>query len=76
MRELVELIQECVPEARERNREIAFALVYPDKNGINVLRPVVKVASHMEGPDDRKTVEAIRLQPGDYLAVNISTSHK
>ena len=51
--------------------ELSFALVYPDKSGANVVRQVARVHSQRQGPDDRKTLEEIRLQIGDCLSIAI-----
>ena len=40
LRELAELVQQTQPTARHREAEMEFALVFPDKRGVNVMRIV------------------------------------
>lgn len=40
VRELTELVQSAQPAARRTGARLEFALVYPDKRGRNVMRPV------------------------------------
>ncbi len=40
LRELSDLIKEVKPEARHKGARLSFALVYPDRNGRNVMKQV------------------------------------
>lgn len=40
LKELADLVQQTQPTARHREAEMEFALVFPDKRGVNVMRIV------------------------------------
>ena len=73
LRELAEMVQNASPKEQSqllhRNAVLAFSIVYPDKAGNNVMQSVGTVDLKRAGPDDRKTLEDIKLQIGDYLDV-------
>lgn len=71
MRELTELIKEVNPAARRREARLAFAFVYPDKRGRNVLREVGSVVATRKGDDDTKTLDQLHFETGDFLDVAI-----
>ncbi len=43
LRELTDLVKEVNVHARNRSSRLSFALVYPDRRGINVIRQVCVV---------------------------------
>ena len=44
--EIGDLLKSTVPIARQRNVTLSFELVYPDRNGVHVVRHVSRVESH------------------------------
>lgn len=71
LRELADLVKEIQPDAKQKNARLAFALVYPDRRGKNVMRQVGIVHNRLPGPDDNKTLKSLNFQTGDFLDVAI-----
>lgn len=71
LRELSDLVAEVHPGARRAGARLGFALIYPDRRGRSVLRPVGAVLSKRTGEDDVKTLRSLGFQIGDYLDVAI-----
>ncbi|GMH44642.1 hypothetical protein BSKO_12594 [Bryopsis sp. KO-2023] len=71
LRELTDLIKEVQPEARKPTTRLSFALVYPDKKGRNVLRQVGETHSSRPGEDDKKSLEGLNFETGDFMDVAI-----
>mmetsp|Transcript_28461 Transcript_28461/g.71482 ORF Transcript_28461/g.71482 Transcript_28461/m.71482 type:complete len:147 (-) Transcript_28461:308-748(-) len=71
VRELTALIKEVCPEARERNAALNFAFVYPTRRGVMVVRPVARSFSRRKSADDAKTLQELRFEVGDFLAVSV-----
>ena len=73
MRELTELLKEANQTAGQRNAKLSFALVYPDKGGRMIFREIGSCYSNSKrvDRDDRKTLDDVRFEIGDYLDVAI-----
>jgi len=69
LRELADLVRQVRPEARRRGARLQFALVYPDRRGVCVMRHI----GECPGPNDGLTLDAFHFEIGDYLDVAIST---
>ncbi|KDD74001.1 Sin3 associated polypeptide p18 [Helicosporidium sp. ATCC 50920] len=72
LRELCDLVKEVHPGAQRVSARLSFALVYPDRQGENVMREIGQVHGSRRGPDDHKTLRGVNFQIGDYLDVAIS----
>lgn len=73
LRELAELVKEQVPASRNKQKRLSFALVYPNAQGVHVLRHVgtISTAAGKPGGDDGRELRHLRFQTGDYLDVAI-----
>ncbi|KAM7275900.1 hypothetical protein ACFE04_017766 [Oxalis oulophora] len=71
LRELTDLVKEVAPAARKKNAKLSFALVYPDKNGRNVVKEVGMTSAYGNGRDDHRALADLSFQIGDYLDVAI-----
>mmetsp|Transcript_10510 Transcript_10510/g.10571 ORF Transcript_10510/g.10571 Transcript_10510/m.10571 type:complete len:130 (+) Transcript_10510:132-521(+) len=71
LREIATLMKDVIPEASQSNAFISFSIVYPDRNGINAMKPIGRVRNSREGPDDHKTLSVLPFQTGDYLDVAV-----
>mmetsp|Transcript_883 Transcript_883/g.1377 ORF Transcript_883/g.1377 Transcript_883/m.1377 type:complete len:139 (+) Transcript_883:71-487(+) len=71
LRELTELIKQVNREARRPTARLSFALVYPDKQGHNVLREIGHAHSTRKGEDDEKALGELHFQTGDFLDVAV-----
>lgn len=59
-----------VNEAARRPRaRLSFALVYPDRRGVNVMRQVGVVMAGRPGADDARALQELSFQTGDLLSV-------
>lgn len=72
LKEIVELLQDCLEKARHPEALFKFKLVFPDKEGNNIMNPTGRVFNRKSTPDDNKTLESLRFQIGDYLDIEIS----
>lgn len=70
MRELHELVQEVLPVARKMGCVLGFSLVYADRRGEYVMRSIGRVGNRKH-PDDNKTLQQSKYQPGDFLSISI-----
>lgn len=48
-----------------------FALVFPDKRGVYHFKEVGTTSVAHTGPDDRVTLQGVRLEIGDYIDVAV-----
>lgn len=71
LREISDLLKETHPAARERGGRLSFAIVYPDKRGVLVLKEVGSTHALRRGSDDDKTLADLKFQPGDYVDVAV-----
>lgn len=71
LRELSDLVKEVLPDARQRQSRMGFALIYPDRNGRNIMRIVGQVHSSRIGDDDNKTLKQVKFQTGDFVDVAV-----
>ena len=71
LRELSDLLKEVSPSARERNSQLSFAIVYPDKRGTLVLKEVGIIHSLRKGEHDDKNLAGLHFQTGDFLDVAV-----
>mmetsp|Transcript_15618 Transcript_15618/g.21942 ORF Transcript_15618/g.21942 Transcript_15618/m.21942 type:complete len:132 (+) Transcript_15618:58-453(+) len=71
LKEMTDLIKGVKSTARRREARLEFAFVYPDKRGKNVVRKVGTTYSRRRAPDDRRTLEDLKFETGDFLAVAI-----
>lgn len=73
LRELADIIKEEKPEWRKPRCELSFAIVYPDRQGTNVLKEVGRVRNRDIRPlaTELKTLQSLRFQTGDYLDVAV-----
>eukprot|EP01086_Lenisia_limosa_P006271 TRINITY_DN24987_c0_g1_i1.p1 TRINITY_DN24987_c0_g1~~TRINITY_DN24987_c0_g1_i1.p1 ORF type:complete len:126 (+),score=26.78 TRINITY_DN24987_c0_g1_i1:34-411(+) len=69
--EIRDLMKELVPDMRKDGGRVSIALVYPDKTSKFTMREVGRIYCCKSGPDDKKTLQDLQLQPGDYLDVAI-----
>jgi histone deacetylase complex subunit SAP18 len=74
LRELVTLIKQERPAARQRNGRLSIAFVSPDKNGRMMMRYVAAIHAHRPSREDEKTLHELRYEPGDYIDVAILLS--
>lgn len=71
LRELVDLVKDVEPAARESNARLQFKLVYPDKTGKNVQSDLGTVCVGKPGSDDNKQLSASKFQQGDLVDLAI-----
>ena len=71
LRELSDMIKQSVPEARMRGSRISFAIVYPDKRGVLVVKEVGSTHALRRGPYDEKNLTELHFQAGDFMDVAI-----
>lgn len=70
LRELVDLVKEVFEPARPRGARVSLAVVYPDRNGRNVLRRLGITGSRpTNSADEHRTLASVGFQPGDFLDV-------
>ena len=64
---------QAVPPALTRPyARLSFSLVYPDRNGRAMARPIGQVLpAGRRGEDDAKSLHGVNFQTGDYLDVAI-----
>ena len=70
-REITDLLKQVMPETRNQNTKLSFALVYPEKFGTMKMRGVGLVISGTKGEDDFKTLASSKFETGDFLDVAI-----
>merc|ERR1719356_46953 len=71
LRELVDLVKDVEPAARNRNATLSFRLIYPDRSGKNVMSHLGTVDLAKPGSDDHKQLAASKFQPGDLIDLAI-----
>mmetsp|Transcript_33760 Transcript_33760/g.53671 ORF Transcript_33760/g.53671 Transcript_33760/m.53671 type:complete len:209 (+) Transcript_33760:97-723(+) len=71
LRELVDLIKDVEPLARQNTAKLQFRLIYPDKNGKNVGSEIGTVSLAKPGIDDGKALSSTKFQTGDMLDLAI-----
>lgn len=71
LKELTELIKGVKSSARARNARLSFAFVYPGPQGKNVVRPVGTTYSQKKSTDDKRSLQTLRFETGDFLDVAI-----
>eukprot|EP00457_Paulinella_chromatophora_P017467 gb/GEZN01018518.1/.p1 GENE.gb/GEZN01018518.1/~~gb/GEZN01018518.1/.p1 ORF type:complete len:130 (+),score=22.17 gb/GEZN01018518.1/:36-425(+) len=71
LEELTTLIKGVTPEARKPDAMLSFALVYPDKEGKLKIRQVAQTFAHRRSQDDRRTLQQLQFETGDYLDVAV-----
>ncbi|KAL5269660.1 hypothetical protein ACHWQZ_G003198 [Mnemiopsis leidyi] len=71
LKELTNLIKDVHPQASSKGTMFNFALVFPDKRGNYHFKEVGTTSVAHNGPDDRVTLSAVRLEIGDYMDVAI-----
>lgn len=71
VREIHDLLAEVHPAARRRGARLGFAIVYPDRRGMTVLRPAAVLFTSRPGPDDSKSLAELGFEIGDFLDVAI-----
>eukprot|EP00094_Tigriopus_californicus_P011962 TCALIF_11556-PA protein Name:"Similar to Bin1 Histone deacetylase complex subunit SAP18 (Drosophila melanogaster)" AED:0.26 eAED:0.26 QI:0/0.33/0.5/0.75/0.66/0.75/4/45/200 len=76
LKELTSLVREVNPEARRKGTFFDFALVFPNpaRNSPQhyKTRDIGTTVSGQKGPDDSKTLQALRFVIGDYLDIAIT----
>ncbi len=72
LREIADLLGAACEPARRPSAHLALALVYPDRSGRNVMRPIGGVHASRPSADDSATLRAVKFQTGDYLSVGIN----
>ena len=68
---MTELLKEPVAEIRQWKSKVHYWVVYPDSRGKYLLRDIGIVESHRNAKDDFRTLDELRFQPGDFLAISI-----
>ncbi|KAF8822086.1 Sin3-associated polypeptide SAP18 [Cardiosporidium cionae] len=77
LRELVNLVKEVCEETRERNAIWKFRLIYPDKQGHNLMSPIGQVHStKVDTWEDKKTLQQVKFQIGDYIDLSVLMQHQ
>jgi len=71
LRDVTELLKEYDVAIRTWGTRVKYSFVYPDKRGRNVMKEVGSVDSQREGRDDRKTLDALHFQIGDFVAAEV-----
>merc|ERR1719491_503245 len=71
LRELVDLVKDVEPAARETNARLCFRLIYPDKTGKNVMSDLGTVNVGKPGSDDQKQLSSSKFQQGDLVDLAI-----
>jgi len=71
--QITDLIKESEPTARSYGSKLSFGFVYPDKRGKNVKKDVGIVDPLRSGREEMKTLDELRYQVGDFLAVTVHT---
>mmetsp|Transcript_49918 Transcript_49918/g.118908 ORF Transcript_49918/g.118908 Transcript_49918/m.118908 type:complete len:163 (+) Transcript_49918:63-551(+) len=71
LRELADLVKDVAPEARAPTARLDFRLIYPDKEGRNVMSELGTVTAAKKGPHDDKTLSSSKYQTGDLLDLAI-----
>ena len=76
LREITNLMKDVIPHAANANVSLVFSLVYPDKEGIHVIKQIGRVQgnNNRPGQDDDKTLASLKFQTGDFLDVVIYTN--
>ena len=70
-RELADLVKDVAPEARAPNARLHFQLIYPDKQGRNVMTDLGTITTTKRGADDDKQLSTTKFQAGDLLDLAI-----
>jgi histone deacetylase complex subunit SAP18 len=73
--EIGTLLKSQIDASRGKNVAIQFDLVYPERSGQFVLKPIGRLTSQ-PGPDDNKTLKDLSFQVGDYLDITIHTNNQ
>lgn len=71
LKELTDLIKGVKAAARARDARLSFAFVYPDTSGKNVVRQVGTTYASRRTVEDKKTLQGLRFETGDFLDVAI-----
>jgi len=71
LREVVDFIKEADPSCRDRACRFSLALVYPDKTGAMMVKPVARVHSSKRDTADSYTLAHIGWRPADFLSIGI-----
>lgn len=71
MRDITDFLKELEPLVRQEGSRLRFHLVYPDKNGKNVVKEIGIVNTRSIGKEDYKNMEDIQFQVGDFLAIGL-----
>lgn len=71
LKELMNLIKEVHPQARAKGTMFNFALAFPDKGGRYHFKEVGTTSVSHSGPDDKFTLDTVRLEIGDFMDVAI-----
>ena len=72
LREITDLVKEVNSAAAKPNSCVHFSIVYPDKNGKNVMKEIGAVSAQKKSENDRKTLRELRFQAGDFLDISIT----
>ena len=71
LKELTELIKGVKAAARARDARLSFSFVYPDTTGKNVVRFVGQTYTSKRTTEDKRTLQSLRFETGDFLDVAI-----
>ena len=71
LKEITELVKGVKKPANQRNARLSFAIVYPDKEGKPTLRQVGQVLNGRPTNDDRKTLQELKFEGGDFIDLAI-----
>ncbi|CEO95294.1 Histone deacetylase complex subunit SAP18 [Plasmodiophora brassicae] len=72
--ELIEAIRSATPAARRTSAKIDIAFAYPSsREGGMVVKTVGSVYTGRKGPDDNMTLDDLKFEIGDFLAVSVFT---
>jgi len=71
LKELTNLIKDVHPQASGKGTMFNFALAFPDRKGLFHFKEVGTTSVAHTGPDDRLTLQSVRLEIGDFMDVAI-----
>lgn len=76
LRELADLVKDVSNEALSPDAKLSFRLIYPGKDGKNVMTDVGEVLSMEKSANDNKLLSSSNFQVGDCLSLAITTKDK
>eukprot|EP01066_Platyproteum_vivax_P020851 Platyproteum_vivax@DN879_c0_g1_i3.p1 len=73
LKELSDLVKDVLPEARSRDANFEYRLIYPDRSGKNFMTKIGEVHSiYRNFEEDMKTLTSVKFQIGDFVDLSIT----